>query len=451
MRGRRGRLIAVALILFAVGWTAGSVLMEKQDGGNQGVFTNESSRAPNHHQPIRLKLGIWESKTDIEFWTKKVKEYSRLKPNVTVEVETIPDNSGQYLKVRYAANDLPDLFYLKSGHLPVYKDSLLPLNGLDAARRNKFPGDIEGEIVGLPLVSYSEYVYYHPSIFQEVGIEVPKTLDEFMDVLEKIKDHGQYIPIAIGGKDEWTFYPFMEFGPAVLAKDVNYLSRLANTEKPFGPGSTFETSANMLSRIADQELAGPNALNIGFDQATQLFQSGQAAMIALGQWYYSEHQSKVNYDSDLDAFALPWRASKTEQIYSATMHDHYIAVNRHSKHTNEAVAFLEWMFSPEVYQTYINTSQNTSTLIDVESTLPFFAEVRNKHPFVPFLYNGQDENYIRIKNAAQYDEKKSGQEIFAGAEVADIQRKLNDNWSKAVQALNDAGGDRDGEISSSHR
>lgn len=64
----------------------------------------------NLDQPIKIKFGMWEAKTDIKFWTEKVRDYSKIKPNVTVEVETIPDNSGQYLKVRLAANDLPDIF-----------------------------------------------------------------------------------------------------------------------------------------------------------------------------------------------------------------------------------------------------------------------------------------------------------------------------------------------------
>lgn len=148
---------------------------------------------------------------------------------------------------------------------------------------------------------------------------------------------------------------------------------------------------------------------------------------------------------------FPFLGENREQIYSATMNDHYITINKHSTHTEEAIAFLEWVFSPDVYQSYINTTQNTSTLIDVDSTLPFFSEVRRNHPFVPFYYNGLNENFVRIKNAAHYDEKKSGQEIFAGAEVKDIQIKLNDNWTKAVHSINDAGGDFGGEIPSSHR
>ncbi|MFC7679365.1 ABC transporter substrate-binding protein [Paenibacillus sp. GCM10028914] len=389
----------------------------------------------NQDQPIKIKFGMWEAKSDIEFWTEKVKEYSDIKPNVTVEVETIPDNSGQYLKVRLAANDLPDIFYLKPADLITYKSALLPLDDLKASSQNKYPAKIDDSILGLPLVSFSEYVYYHPSIFKEVGVEVPQTFDEFMDVLMKIKEHGKYIPIAIGGKDNWTFYPFLEFGPPLLSNNENYLSSISQANRPFGKGSPFEKAAKMIKTMAEHELAGPDALNIGFDQATQLFQTNDAAMLVLGQWYFRDHLSMVKSDKDLNAFALPWRETTSERLQAITMPDQYLAINKNSKNTEEVKAFFEWVFSPEVYQVYINYSQNSSTLRDVESVLPFFNKVQEEHPFESFMYLGIDEKFEKVKNVVQFDEKKTAQEIYSGAEIPYIQEKLNREWERAVQAL----------------
>jgi raffinose/stachyose/melibiose transport system substrate-binding protein len=436
MKFNKSIVSVIVVTLISIGLLAGWIGMFKAETQHtiySLVANTPKKQTSNHNQPVKMKFGIWESKTDIQFWTEKVKQYSVLKPNVTVEVETIPDNSGQYLKVRLTANDLPDLFYLKPGHLPIYKNSLLSLNQLQATSRNKYPAEIEGETLGLPLISFSEYVYYRPSIFEEVGVSVPQTLGEFMDVLNQIKFHGKYIPLAIGGKDDWTFYPFIEFGPPILAKDEKYLANISNEMTPFGEGSAFGKAANMLETIAENKLAGPNALEIGFDQAKQLFQSGEAAMIALGQWYYSDHVEKVSSDEDIGAFALPWRETTKEPLLSVTMPDQYMAISKNSKNKEEAIAFLEWVFSPEVYQSFINNSQSSSTLTDVNSVLPFFNEANKEHPFEPFMYYALDEKFVQVKNAAQYDEKKLAQEIYAGESVASIQNKMNENWSRAVQ------------------
>ncbi|WP_405176075.1 extracellular solute-binding protein [Paenibacillus sp. FSL H8-0261] len=425
----RVSLIGIISLIFVGGFFSLSKFSPK------GGAIEQQQGKVNLDQPIKIKFGMWEAKTDIKFWTEKVRDYSKIKPNVTVEVETIPDNSGQYLKVRLAANDLPDIFYLKPDDLLTYKAVLLPLDGLTAAKNNKYPARLDHSILGLPLVSFSEYVYYHPSIFQEAGVEIPQTMDEFMDVMMKIKAHGKYIPIAIGGKENWTFYPFTEFGPPLLSKNENYLSSIAQTKRPFGKGSPFEKAAVMIKKIAENELAGPDALNIGVDQATLLFQNNKAAMLALGQWYLRDHLSKMKDDKDLDAFTLPWRETTSERLQAITMPDQYMAINKNSKNTEEVKAFLEWVFSRDVYQVYINYSQNSSTVINIESFLPFFNNVQEKHPFEPFMYLGIDEKFEKVKNAIQFDEKKAAQEIFSGAEVADIQEKLNDDWEIAVEAL----------------
>lgn len=429
-----GTLLILCLVLVSALTGCGQSDKEP-DKAATDTSNNENKEEPAADaEPVKLKFAMWQTKSDLDFWTEKAKEYSKVKPNVTVEVETVPDNNGQYLKVRLAANDLPDLFYMKPAHLQIYKDSLLPLDDLQVTKQNKFPAVIDGNTLGLPLVSFSEYVYYHPSIFKEVGVEVPKTLDEFVSVMEKIKAHGKYIPLSIGGKDNWTFYPISEFGPHILSGDPDYLTNLAKTAEPFGQGSTFDKVANLVKTIADGKLAGPDALAITFDQSTQLFESKKAAMIALGQWYYPDYMKKVNSEDDLGAFSLPWRSSESEELTNMTLVDQYVGVNKNSKNLQEAKAFMEWLFSKDVYQAYINDNKNISTMNDVVSDNPFFNKVSEQHPFKPFLYQAFDEKFAKVKAAAQYDEKKTAQDIFAGQPIEDVEKALNGKWKKAVEA-----------------
>lgn len=38
---------------------------------------------PKPASPVKLKLAMWDAKGDLTFWQEKVKEYTKLKPNVT--------------------------------------------------------------------------------------------------------------------------------------------------------------------------------------------------------------------------------------------------------------------------------------------------------------------------------------------------------------------------------
>ncbi|NOU74380.1 extracellular solute-binding protein [Paenibacillus sp. LMG 31458] len=385
-------------------------------------------------QPVKLKLAMWDTKTDFEYWTEKAKEYNKLKPNVTVEVEKVPDNGGQYLKVRLAANDLPDLMYLKPSHMQIYKQALLPLDDTNAAKNNKFPTIIDGKTMGLPLISFSEFVYFHPSIFKELGLEIPKTFPELITTMDKIKTNGKYTPISIGAKDDWTFYPLMEFGPHILSGDENYLANLAKNPAPFGDGSNFDKVGKAIKVIADKKYAGPDALSVSFDQSTQSFEAKKSAMIALGQWYYPDYIGKVKSDEDLGAFPLPFRESTSSDLTSMMMSDMNIGINKNTKNVEEAKAFMDWMFSKDVYSGFVNKVQQFSTVNGITSDLPFFNKWTTANPSKPFVYYGTDEAYAKVSAAAQFDPKKAAQSIFAGKPIDGIEKELNEKWKKAIDS-----------------
>ncbi|MFB9326564.1 ABC transporter substrate-binding protein [Paenibacillus aurantiacus] len=441
---RRVMLALMTLLLVLAAALSGCSGGNGNNGANAGNGTTEGSANGSANQaaddeadnaePVKLKLAMWDTKTDLDFWTEKVKAYTAIKPNVTVEVEKVPDNSGQYLKVRLAAGDLPDLFFLKQNHFQIYKDALLPLDELDAAKNNKYPTKIDGKVLGVPLVSFAEFVYYHPSIFEELNLAVPQTMPEFMALMEKIKANGKYTPLSIGGKDNWTFYPLTEFGPHVLSGDTGYLAKIAKEKAPFAAGSTFDTIAKIVKEIADKKYAGPDALSISFDQSTQQFEAKKAAMIALGQWYYASYMEKVKADDDLAVFPLPFRNATSEKLTSLTMSDMNVGINKKSESVEEAKAFLDWMFSPEVYPEYITKVQQFSTVNGIESDLPFFNKWTAANPYEPFVYDGTDAGYAKVSSAAQYDPKLAAQEIFAGKRIDKVESDLNNKWAKAVEA-----------------
>lgn len=386
-------------------------------------------------EPVSLRFAMWEAQGDIDFWTEKVKAYTKLKPNVTVEVIKVPDNKGQYLKVNLAANDLPDVFYMKPAALQIYKQALLPLDNMQAAKDNKFATKIDGKTLGLPLVSFYEVVYYHPSIFKELGLEIPKTMPEFIALLEKIKANGKYIPLSLGMKDSWTSYPFMEFGPHMLSADENYLTNLSKNEAPFSENTAFDKAAKFLQEISAKKLAGPDPLSVSFDQQTQAFEAKKAAMTALGQWYYPSYMDKAKSDEDLGAFVMPWRDTESKPLTSMTLSDMHVGINKNSKHVEEAKAFLEWIFSKDVYGAYISNSKQVSTMNTVISDNPFFTKQAEKAPFKPFVYNATDEIYNKVKSAAQYDPSTVAQDIFAGKALDKVEADLNNKWKKAINSI----------------
>src|SRR6201987_4161038 len=55
----------------------------------------------------------------------------------------------------------------------------------------------------VPMASVIHGFLYNKAIFKQLGLSVPKTEEEFLAVLDKIKTNGKYIPLVMGTKDQW--------------------------------------------------------------------------------------------------------------------------------------------------------------------------------------------------------------------------------------------------------
>ena len=54
----------------------------------------------------------------------------------------------------------------------------------------------------IPTNKNIEGIWYNKEIFEEQGLEVPTTMDEFMDVCEKLNDAGIQ-PLTVAGAEQW--------------------------------------------------------------------------------------------------------------------------------------------------------------------------------------------------------------------------------------------------------
>jgi raffinose/stachyose/melibiose transport system substrate-binding protein len=414
-----------------------------KQGGNEGNGTAPAAPGNNGKQeteqsakPVTLKLAMWDSNNDfITYLTDKVKEFTTVMPHVKVEVESFKSD-GDYLqaiKVRAGGDALPDIIELKPNWLSDFKEQLLPLDELSAAKSNLYASKyaVDGNVLAIPTVSFPELVYYHPSVFEKLNLEVPTTWPDFISALTKIKEDGTYIPYAMGGKDAWPNYPFNEFLPHIISGNENYLSDMAKEDAPFGQGTSFYEGFSQIAELYNAGVMGPDPLGVGWDQATDLFVSGQAAVVASGLWFLPTYESKTGGTDDLAAFPMPYRMTAEAPLQLMMFTDHFYGISNSSKHQEEAKAFLEWFYSPEVYQTYLDQAQLGSTYDGVEANVPFLKAFNEQYNPIPFLYIPGDEAYTMLSNSIQLDVKALGQEMMSGRTGDDIAADLNAKWEKA--------------------
>ena len=214
-------------------------------------------------------------------------------PDAFVEVEALPNE--QYkdkITVLAASNQLPDVgFTWAAGYMTpfVQAGQFAPLDGLldqDGLREQFVSGtlqafSIDGVTYGLPLELNVAPIFYNKRIFAQFGLEVPRTYQEFLHVVETLARNG-VTPIALGNGERWTgSLWYMYLADRIAGPDV--VNDAINGRIPFThPG---------LIRAAEeiQRLVRMDAFSLGYNalanqEAKAEFLTEQAAMWLIGSW-----------------------------------------------------------------------------------------------------------------------------------------------------------------------
>ncbi len=368
-------------------------------------------------------------------------------PNVNIEVEKIKDDSEYWnaMKMRASANQLPDVMFNKPFTLSRFKDYLIDLSGLDATKNNELAAGyaLDGKILGIPMTAGYEYVYYWKDMFEEAGVEVPTTWDQLKEVSKTLqdyygKDNPDFMAIALGAKDEWPDYPFMEFMPALEGGNGQNWNDMAKTDAPFAADTDIAKAYQKAYDLFTSGVFGKDPLGLGSDQATALFAQKQAAITALGDWGLQNIQNGTDDYSQLGTFYLPARNTESGPFRVIVQGDSFMGITTHSKNPEAAKAFVEWFYSDAWYPGYINfvTSASSMTNFPKEKD-PVLAEADAAQPDMELvMYDGGGDDFQAIQNETAFDYKKLGAEMFTkGFDLTARLDELNTKWAAARQKL----------------
>jgi raffinose/stachyose/melibiose transport system substrate-binding protein len=206
--GRRGvalTAIAAATTLFAAGCSAGSL----------GSSSGEGSASAT---TITLLSGA----TDTEVSSAKavIEAFQAANPNITVKHDTRPGGSegDNLVKTRLATGEMAEVFIYNNGSLLQAikpEQNLAPLDDqpwagqLDELFAASSKGS-DGKLYGGPYgTAFGGGVLYNIPVYKKLGLEVPKTWNEFMANNKKIKEAGGVDPVEQTYGETWTSQLFV--------------------------------------------------------------------------------------------------------------------------------------------------------------------------------------------------------------------------------------------------
>ena len=168
-----------------------------------GTVTGCGSSSEGDSSAKGTELELFSSKAENkDILQKLVDKFNETHEDVTIKI-TAPADAGTVLKTRMAKNDMPDIVAMGGDNNYTEVESagmLVDLSGEDYISNiqesylqmvydvNK---DKEEKAYGVPYATNASGVIYNVDKFKEYGIEIPKTWDEFIEVIEKLQDAGE--------------------------------------------------------------------------------------------------------------------------------------------------------------------------------------------------------------------------------------------------------------------
>ncbi|MFD2334614.1 ABC transporter substrate-binding protein [Cohnella sp. GCM10020058] len=357
---------------------SGSATASATSGGDTNAGT-EGGGAASNDKAFTIRAGAWflDERAHQVAFRKAVEEgYKKLYPNATIQWDvTLGATYFDKLKAQFASDTAPDvtfyqtLDYAKAGNLMDLSGEPWVSRMSDAAKKDPSLA-YEGKLYGAPgSGNIGGGVWYNKDLFDKLGIEPPKTAEEFLAASEKIKADGK-TPIALGFKDLWTANMFLMawLQSYTFPSDAGYGMKLYDGTVKFDD-AVIQKVYQQVETMKSKGYFNKNALSIDWPQSAQLFASGEAAMIVQGPWMpasNAENIEKGGYEKfQIGFFPFMDDAGKSSLVFNSGTG---LGINAKTKLVQESKDLVSLMVSPEIMAPWL----------EGEGGLPMFTDVNVK-------------------------------------------------------------------------
>ena len=325
-------------------------------------------------------LDMWSWRTeDVDAYNEILQVFKDANPDIDVTFEAFLNTEYNTLvATSMQANEAADVVQTRSyGGVKPWIDSgyLLPLDGKVENLANYTSGTLDavrsqenGQVYGVPFAIQVLQMYYNKRIFNELGLEVPTTWDEFIAVNEALQNAG-VIPMAITGKDAWMLPIFHSIVGAGTYGGNDFVEGILNGS------TTFEDPAFVESLQAVKDLQAympPDVTAVSYGDTQNLFINELAGMFPGGSWEGAYFLSQ-NPDLDLGVFAVP--AKGTDEKLVSWFVDGAWAATTSAEDPEASLKLVNWLGSQEFGQLFTDKLSQISPIAGVTPSDPLLNDI----------------------------------------------------------------------------
>lgn len=322
------------------------------------------------------------SVTEVEFFSQKpemqatlqeiVDDYNKSQDEVKVKLTSVPD-AGTVLKTRIANGEAPDVIniypqnadfkgWAADGQFVDLTDESDILGNLNDGAAEAYA--VDSKIYNVPLTTNVSGIYYNKDAFDKLGIEVPKSLAEFQEIVKKIKDDGQ-TPFAEALGDPWTVNGFAQLAwiqSAGSPQAANDYLRFSDK----GAIKSDEVTKNVAAYL--DLLAGNGQSNSDgalYADTVAVFAEGKALMMANGSWALTVIKQQEP-DFEVGFFPMPGLTADAP-VMTVGAADMAVSISADSENIDASKDFVKYLSSTEAMQKYYDVDGSPTSVKGVET------------------------------------------------------------------------------------
>lgn len=367
----------------------------QNSGGKGGVTLSLYGNADDLAKPYMKKIiSMWEEAS-----------------GNTIEVQGLDTANAETIALtKFTTGDIPDLYiHFGNANLKNFNPKENFVDWTDAGWVSDIEDSIvpqatyEDVIIGLPFWEASNSgCFYNKKIFEELGIEVPSTQEEFDAACDKLLENGIQ-PIYLAGADEWPILYQFAMDP-IIAKHPEYLDKLNNNEMKYADISEMADMCNWFKQAADKGYFGDTYASDKWDYTSEVLGTGEAAMLFCWDTWFDTDYDSESYDYTGDDFGImPVFMGTCEEGTYEGGNVNLMMANKNGEHVEEAKAFINFMAEPENYNQAFD-GVSTAAVFKQETT-----NVNSSQ------YEGNKESVDKLINASQAQPKIVGFSQTEGA------------------------------------
>ncbi|MFT4144222.1 MAG: extracellular solute-binding protein [Mobilitalea sp.] len=366
--------------MLIVGMISGCSTSGNKDGDSSKGSTDQTGDDGGDKKEEHVTLKLFTGKIEtIDLMNEIINDFNESQDRITVEQEYQKDASN-IIKIKFAAEQAPDIMttyeqgfvdegkYLDLSEQSQWWDRLTP--AMKEACTDVKTGKQYRVCTNMTMAGF----FYNKEIYNELGLSVPTTWDEFVQNLEAIKTaKPEVTPWFIFGNEAWHLGHLIEFIPHGYIKQnlgaVEAKKAMLNNDKAKlnfgaadGPMAVF---AEKLLELQEKGLINEDVLTATSDNCVQDFVNGKAAMLSNGMWILSSLLEANPDMQDKIGFA-PYPAYMPDsKAVVLSAEDSGYSISATSEHKEEAIEFLNFLFNAENQKKYSETSKAPSAFTDV--------------------------------------------------------------------------------------